>query len=206
MFSYLAPVFDSNKQKCLTGNKSWTTCNNQCVLSEQNLKKKKKSSNYDGHDSPVCSSTFYLRALPFSFGHIHLWYLPCGSYQGLKFATIGSAFQIHTAIRFDPLRPRYLYNLTVLKVDLSVSSPHLNVKLEFKLKTTCVRVQGVFFWTHWKRHNTWLICKTEFKLPGLQPWRSFGSSFKNPNGTLEPEDTEVLPQKYPSPLRNRHTT
>lgn len=42
MFSYLAPVFDSNKQKCLTGNKSWTTCNNQCVLSEQNLKKKKR--------------------------------------------------------------------------------------------------------------------------------------------------------------------
>lgn len=41
MFAYLAPVFDSNKQKCLTGNKPWTTCNNQCVLSEQNLKKKK---------------------------------------------------------------------------------------------------------------------------------------------------------------------
>lgn len=103
------------------------------------FKKKKKSSNYDGHDSPVCSSTFHLRVLPFGFGHIHLWYLPCGSYQWLKFATIGSAFQIHTAIRFDPPLPRYLYNLTVFKVDLSRSSPYLNVKLEFKLKTTCVR-------------------------------------------------------------------
>lgn len=199
MFAYLTPVFDSNKQKCLTGNKPWTTCNNQCVLSEQNLKKKKKEyRNYDGHDSPVCSSTFHLRVLPFRFDHIHLWYLPGGSYQQLKFTTTGSVFQIFTAIRFDPPLPRYPYTLMVFKVDLSRSSPYLNVKLEFKLKTTHVRVQGVFFWTHWKRHTTPLICKTEFKLSGLQPWRSFGSAFKNPNGTLEPEDTEVLPQKYPS--------
>lgn len=153
----------------------------------------KKNKN-DGHDSPVCSSTFYLWVLPFGFWPYSSmisawWFLPAIKVCDHRFSLSNT---------HSNTLPRYPYTLTVFKVDLSRSSPYLNVKLEFKLKTTGVRVQGVFFWTYWKRHTTRLICKTEFKLPGLQPWQSFGSAFKNPNGILEPKDTEVLPQKYPS--------